>query len=136
MRFILIGLAVLVVTGCAKYPVVASFEDIEERYIGYVESNIALGTSEIKTLGEKSGAVCKGSSKVIAFPTWGIGCAGQFGEVKFTCDDGRLALGEYRTTSCTSGYGNGLDSKGNKFNFYFGDSAKEQMEKVIEGVKG
>ena len=107
----MLGLAALV-TGCVRYPLLASFEDVEECYIGVVDSNLVLGSSVINAIGETNGSECKGKSRIIAAPTvgaaaLGFGCAGQIGEVAYERDDRRKAAGESRSTSCSSGYGEG-----------------------------
>ncbi|MCW9035009.1 MAG: hypothetical protein OQJ97_12380 [Rhodospirillales bacterium] len=128
MRLILVLAVTLLISGCVKYPLIASFEDIEDRYIGVVNSNMLFGVATVNAISETDGNECNGNTKLTAMPVNSFGCAGQIGEVVFECGDGRKAAGEFKATSCTSGYGQGIDSNGNKFNFYFGDKAKELID--------
>jgi len=49
-----------------------------------------------------------------------VSCSGQRGYLVAQCTDGRTLKGEWVATSCTTGFGEGVDSANNKFSFEFG----------------
>lgn len=78
-----------------------------------------------------NGAACNGNSYVSYYPPGG-GCAGQQGKVYNTCSDGRTIKGEWTVTSptCKVGYGTASDSYGNDYDFTFGYTAKQAIQRV------
>ena len=62
-------LACLFTSGCsATYPVVGSFDDYNEVFLGTVNANLMNGTSFIDVRARNSGAQCKGGSRVLHIP--------------------------------------------------------------------
>lgn len=42
----------------------------------------------------------------------------------FQCDDGNNLTGSFRATSCSSGFGQGIDKSGAPFSFSYGDNIR------------
>lgn len=121
----------LVGSGCvATYPVVGSFDNHNEVFVGTVISDLLAGQSEIVVNGKVSGLSCKGRSNTTYIPPISYvipTCTGQRGDVVMRCADGRAVKGEWTATSCTTGYGRGSDQNGNIFSFTFGLSEQEAL---------
>lgn len=128
-------------TGCTTtYPVVGSFEDYNEVFTGTVNSDLMTGTSFIEVRGQNSKMRCAGGSSVRFVPASNYiagaflipYCAGQKGEARLKCDDGRIVDATWEATSCTSGFGSGADQRGNRFSFAFGMSEDEAQTATKE----
>lgn len=128
------GLAVLMLSAlvlcsaCTKvnYKMVGKFDDYNELIIGDLEHDLAAGVAQITAWTENSGITCRGSSRVTYVPpNSGFSCAGQRGDARLTCDDGRVAVAEWEAQSCTEGYGVGTTDDGGTFMFAFGLSEQE-----------
>jgi len=141
MRRAVIAIAVvLFVASCtAKYPVVGSFDDYNEVFLGEVNADLMSGTSVIKVKGKNTGIQCSGGSRVTYIPASNYiagafmvpYCAGQRGIARLRCDDGRQIDADWTADSCTSGYGAGEDQHGARFQFAFGmseDAARNRFE--------
>jgi S1-C subfamily serine protease len=124
--------------GCtATYPVVGSFDDYNEVFLGTVNANLMNGTSVIDVQAKNSGAQCKGGSRVLHIPASNYiagaflipYCGGQTGFAELTCNDGRHVLATWTADSCTSGYGTGTDQHGARFQFAFGMSETDAMSR-------
>lgn len=122
--------------GCtATYPVVGSFDDYNEVFLGKVNANLMNGTSSIDVQAKNSGAQCKGGSRVLHIPAsnYTAGaflipyCGGQTGFAELSCNDGRSVSATWTADSCTSGYGVGHDQRGARFQFAFGMSEPEAL---------
>ena len=141
MRRAIIAIAVILfVASCtAKYPVVGSFDDYNEVFLGEVNANLMSGTSVIKVTAKNSGIQCSGGSRVTYIPASNYiagafmvpYCNGQRGFARLRCDDGRHIDAEWTADSCTSGYGAGEDQHGARFQFAFGmseDAARKRFD--------
>ena len=131
-------LAGLFTSGCsATYPVVGSFDDYNEVFLGTVNANLMNGTSFIDVRAKNSGAQCKGGSRVLLIPASNYiagaflipYCGGQKGIAELSCDDGRQVLATWTADSCTSGYGTGTDRRGARFQFAFGMSETDALSR-------
>ncbi|HEX2650637.1 MAG TPA: hypothetical protein VHN19_11945, partial [Burkholderiales bacterium] len=75
----------LLVAGCtATYPVVGSFDNHNEVFIGTVVSDLSVGQSEIAVAGKVTGLRCTGRSNTTYIPPSNFvlpTCAGQRGGV-------------------------------------------------------
>ena len=147
----LILLLSLIVTGCASHPAIAIFEDYNEVFYGKaapqlnVETNLFVGEGVFSIRGEASGIQCDGRTSVTYIrPSSGssvthvvsppIKCQGQKGNVRASCDDGRLLNAQWSSESCAVGFGHGQDNNGLAFAFTFGmakDKATQKIEKYL-----
>ncbi|MEC9344832.1 MAG: serine protease [Pseudomonadota bacterium] len=138
-RWIAITLVALAAAACtAKYPITGSFDDHNEVFQGEIDHNLMNGTAFIEVKAERSGLRCSGHSRVLHIPASNhlAGaflipyCAGQRGDARLRCDDGRIIDGDWQAKTCTSGFGSGSDRRGNTFTFAFGmslDEAKAEL---------
>jgi len=121
---------IIITTGCvASYKAVGYSEDYNEVFVGEVNANLLSGSGTFKLEGQITGIKCEGASTVTYTPN-PFTCVGQRGEIFGRCSDGRTLQGSYVVTSCTTGYGRGVDSMGNKFIFNFGLSEEEAEAQV------
>lgn len=99
-------------------------------FSGQVNHDLSVGSAETQYF-FPDGSQCQGASNVNYIPPQG-GCIGQRGIVYTTCSDGRRIDGEWVVTSssCTVGQGQAHDNYGNQYEFTFGHSAKEAVERV------
>ncbi len=67
-------------------------------------------------------------------PSW-VGCAGQRGVATLSCDDNRAVQIQWEATSCTTGYGVGVDQTGAKFALAFGMPETEALDLVTRELK-
>lgn len=133
-------------TGCTTtLPLVGSFDDYNEVFLGTVNSDLMTGTSTIAAKGKNSGITCSGGSVVTHVPASNYlagafmipYCAGQTGVAQLSCSDGRRVDATWTAESCSSGYGEGLDSSNARFQFAFGLSEQDaearfkKAEKVV-----
>ena len=138
MKMIRISLILIILsTGCAvhypKFPAVASFNDYNEVFKGYVVLNPRTATSYIEAEGQVTKIKCSGNSRITYRPH-GSSCKDMGGKAEITCDDGRIIHADFALFSCTQGAGSGYDQKGNKLVFVFGMTefkAKEYIEKEL-----
>ena len=134
------AMALAVVACTATYPVVGSFEDYNEVFIGEVNANLLKGTSVIEVKAQNSNVRCFGTSKVLHIPASNYvagaflipHCGGQRGAAQLSCDDGRRVLASWEATSCTSGFGFGNDQRGARFNFAFGMTTEDARKTLAE----
>ena len=132
-RFVILAAAALIAACTAKYPVVGSFDDFNEVFLGDVNANLMSGTSTISVKAKNTGVQCRGGSKVTYVPASNYiagaflvpYCNGQRGTASLRCDDGRRIDADWTADSCTSGYGEGSDQHGARFQFAFGMSQSE-----------
>jgi V8-like Glu-specific endopeptidase len=106
-----------------EYPVAGAFSNREEIYWGNIDNNLRNGTAFVQAIGEQSGNRCTGEGH-LAQPA--ANCVGGGGVCHVTCSDGTTLDCEYKLTSCTSGYGVGLDAQKNWFAFAFGPGITRQ----------
>lgn len=129
--FLLVLLPFCLFMGCtARYGVVGYFTDYNEVAHGSVDANLINGTSYIQVEGAISKIRCSGGSQVTYIPPVSYlipVCAGQRGTASLTCTDGRIIQANWEATSCTTGFGDGRDQKGNRLLFTFGMSEDETM---------
>lgn len=116
-------------SGCATYSVVGSFSDYKEVFKGTVHANLLAGVGAIQAIGQVTGMSCGGKSWVTYVPPSGS-CEGQQGKALLTCTDGRVVEADWIATSCTSGWGHGVDQNGNRFVFAFGMDEKTASQFV------
>ena len=130
---------VLLLSACTvRYEVAGKFADHNEVFRGNIIHDLAAGQAQIEATGQVTGLKCSGHSWVTYKP-FGGGCAGQRGEARLDCDDGRLIRADWHADSCTTGFGEGRDENGARFVFAFGLTAEEaqayvdrQMPRVAE----
>ncbi|MCW9035010.1 MAG: hypothetical protein OQJ97_12385 [Rhodospirillales bacterium] len=125
MKKIYLIFILILLPGCAAEVFIVSYEESGERLVGTIYERI-------EVISEKNGAVCIGEYEPTTQPIGGVGlfsCEGIGGVIKYTCDDGRKAMSETMFSSCSSGYGSGIDSNGDKFNVYFGPDVKAAIAK-------
>jgi hypothetical protein len=127
LTILTMGLALL--SGCGTLPLVGSFENFNEVFVGKVHWNGFFGTSRIEVEGKNTGAKGKGSSWVTYIPPT-LSCEGQKGEALLTLDDGRVVKAQWVGLSCTSGWGTGTDQGGNEFTFKFGMNKRETQAEI------
>jgi len=77
-----------------------------------------------------NGCDCHGHGQVTHYPWFSGSGAGQRGYIKAKCSDGRTLDGTFETTSVTTGHGTVSDSKGNQYQFTFGHTIDEAIQKV------
>lgn len=122
---------VVLLDGCAAtYQAVGMYEGRQDVLVGTVHADLSSGTSHFSLVGEKTGLRCDGVSAVQKV-TMSFSCQGQSGSVNATCSDGSILTGRWYATSCTTGFGYGIDSAGNKLTFRFGltnGEVKAQVE--------
>ena len=135
-KLILVVLALGILQGCIKYKVVGSFDDYNEVVMGDIDANLLSGTGHIVAEGKNFGIKCEGDSYVTYIPP-SLSCVGQRGRAPIRCSDGRRVEAEWVATSCSTGYGEGIDQKGARFRFVFGldeKSAQEELAKKSQEV--
>lgn len=102
-------------------------------FYGLVVDNALIGRASV-SFSSANGCACKGMAQVTHCP--GVlylgNCVGQKGYVKAHCSDGRSFKGNFTTTSLTTGFGTATDSLGNQYQFTFGHTVQEAIEKVNE----
>ena len=137
-RFLLVASLLFLTAACtANYPVVGSFDEYNEVFIGEVNHNLASGTAFIEVEAKNSGIRCSGDSHVVHVPASNYiagaflipYCTGQKGKAYLSCDDGRFIDSTWTADSCTSGYGYGTDERGARFQFAFGMSEDEAFRR-------
>lgn len=134
---LVLGLALWIAACTAKYPVVGSFDDFNEVFLGSVDHNLSTGRAFIQVEAEKAGFKCTGNSRVVHIPASNriAGaflipyCKGQRGEAVLTCNDGRRIDADWTAETCTTGYGSGYDQNGARFQFAFGMSEAEALSR-------
>jgi hypothetical protein len=114
---------------------VGSFNDLGTVMYGKVNADLVSGGGSIAlaALGESSFR-CEGDAKVVKIPD-AMSCKGQEGVATLSCSDGRTARATYLATSCTTGYGAGTDSRGNRFGFTFGMSEDDAHSEIMSRLE-
>lgn len=133
--YLVIFFITLSISGCiTTYKAIGYYDEYNEVLIGEVTANLLSGGGNFKMEGEISGIKCEGGATLTYMPNK-LTCVGQRGEIFGICSDGRTLKGEYiLTSSCTSGFGKGVDSMGNVFKFIFGlteQEAKKELERLL-----
>jgi S1-C subfamily serine protease len=132
-RLLVSALLISVLTGCSiKYKAVGKFVNHNEVFVGDIDHDMIAGQADIVLRGENSGLFCRGQSYVTYIPPFALGCSGQRGKADLSCEDGRTAELDWLAKSCTTGYGRGKDSEGNKFVFSFGENEQEARNYVTK----
>jgi S1-C subfamily serine protease len=119
-------------SGCSvTHKTVGSFDDYNEVFVGDVVSNLANGTGVIEAEIKNSKIRCTGTSRTTYAPPFSFNCAGQRGEARMTCTDGRVMTVDWQTKSCAVGFGEGRDQNGATFRFVFGLDEKTAMDELV-----
>ena len=132
----LILLAWVAVTGCASHPAIGIFEDYNEIFYGKaapqlnIETSLFVAEGVFSIRGETSGIQCDGSTSLTSIGPPSSRCAGQKGNVRAECDDGRLLSAEWASESCAVGFGHGQDNNGLAFAFTFGMPKNKAVRKI------
>ena len=118
---LLILISSLCLSGCSiKYKGMGVFLGTNEVFMADIDHNAIAGVANV-TASNGQGVSCRGTSRVTYVPPGQMfSCAGQKGEMLLICSDGREAKIEWHAESCTSGYGSGIDSDGNRIILAFG----------------
>lgn len=118
---LLILLGSMCLTGCSiKYKGMGYFPDTQERFDADIDHNAVAGVARV-TADNGQGVTCRGTSRITYIPPMQVfGCAGQKGKIDLVCSDGREINVDWQAESCTSGYGSGKDSDGNRIVMAFG----------------
>ena len=95
------------------FPVVGGYDAYNEVLKGTGTSNMR-GSGHFEIEGQVSKVRCTGQAFITYTPGIPFSCTGQRGRAFLTCEDGRRGDGDYYVTSCSSGYGLGRDSEGNR----------------------
>ena len=120
--------------GCATYQAVGMYPERNEVLVGTVNADLMAGGSNFTLTGRTTGLACEGSTDVTRV-TMSLSCQGQSGNVNATCSDGTILRGHWYATSCTTGFGYGIDSHGNKLTFRFGLSDGQVKAQVASDEK-
>lgn len=99
-------------------------------FTGLVRHNILIGGATVHFF-FPDGVECTGKTQIVYTPPGG-GPAGQQGRVSAEGSDGRQIRGTFTCHSVTTGSGNARDSKGNQYEFTFGHSAKQAVQRANE----
>jgi len=119
-----------------KYKVVGNFDDYNEVFIGDIEHYLG-GGGVVTVEGKNSKIKCDGHFYGVNTQTVSFSCAGQRGEAKLQCTDGRKVTATYMATSCSTGFGQGTDQHGGTFRMVFGyaeDAAMQELAKLSTQV--
>lgn len=117
----------LVISGCVSYKAVGKFDDNSEILLGNVNHNLMAGGGKYEFTGVNTNINCAGiAARPDKYP-FGLGCEGQEGNANGVCSDGKALTMRWIATSCTTGYGAGAKSDGNRFHFTFGLNKEEAM---------
>jgi hypothetical protein len=101
-------------------------------FYGLVQDDPLIGHASVDFV-FANGCDCHGHAQVTHYPWFArAGGAGQRGSIKAKCSDGRTLEGTFETTSVTTGHGTISDSKGNQYQFTFGHTIDEAIQKVNE----
>lgn len=129
-------LSFVLVSCSVKYHLVGTFDNYNQVFIGNIDSNLLAGTAHIVVSAKDTGVTCEGDSHITYVPP-SLGCAGERGVARLFCSDGRIVDSHFVTTSCTSGYGQGVDNNGAVFHFVFGlnnEDAQRELAKLKQSV--
>lgn len=101
-------------------------------FYGLIQDDPLIGHASVDFV-FANGCDCHGYGQVTHYPWFsGSGGAGQGGVIKAKCSDGRALDGTFETTSVTTGHGTVTDSNGNQYQFTFGHTIDEAIQKVNE----
>lgn len=129
MKYIVLALSTILLSGCVSYKTVGSFDDYNEVLHGAVNANLMTGGGAFSLIGEKTKLKCDGIASAPYYTPPSLLCAGQRGTIHGSCDDGRIIEGEWFGSSCTTGIVRGKDNTGKTFAFTFGmDEKSAQVE--------
>jgi len=127
---VLLIIASLFLTGCSiTYKSAGKFSDSSDKFIGTVEHNIWSGGGAISLDSVITDLKCSGKA-IYTGSLMTATCSGLGGTISMVCTDDRTLEGTWTTTSCTTGFGSGKDSKGHDFEFVFGLTESEAKEYV------
>ena len=115
-------------SGCVSYKAVGKLDDQSEVFVGNVAHNLMTGGGKVEFSGVNSGISCEGiADRPDKYPLLG-GCAGQEGNARARCNDGRYIQARWYATSCTTGYGRGATGDQVPFTFTFGLTKEEALD--------
>ena len=126
------------VSACTTtYPVVGSIDNYNEVFLGEINHDLMAGKAFIEIEAKTTGIRCTGGSRVEYIPASNYiagaflipYCAGQKGSADLECNDGNFIKATWTAETCTKGYGYGHDKNGSRFQFAFGMSEKEALQK-------
>ena len=107
-------------------------------YAGKAKTAPNAQSSSIEITGLTSGQVCTGYSEITKSVPGGTG---SFGKGELLCQDGRKIVADFVYQTSRSGYGQGVDTVKNVYQFMFGDfdidpeSLKKQFDAFFEELK-
>jgi S1-C subfamily serine protease len=138
-KLALAWLALMGVFGClvvntpdhVQYPVAGTFANRPEIFWGSIDNNLRQGTAFVQAVGEQTGIRCTGEGHLTQQP---VNCVGGKGACHVTCDDGTVVDCVYTLSTCTSGYGVGLDANKNWFAFAFGQGINQNSRDVVSAT--
>jgi len=125
---LLVLIALFGISGCVSYKAVGKFDNNEEFWIGNVNHNLMMGGGKYEFTGVSSNVNCSGIAASPDKIPLSLNCAGQEGNANGTCSNGKTLTMRWYAKTCTTGYGNGATSSGDKFTFTFGLTKEEAME--------
>ena len=126
----------MALAGCASHQAVGIFEDYNEVFYGKaapqlnIEASLFIAQGVFSMQGETSGTQCKGRTSLTSSGVPASRCAGQKGNVRAECDDGRLLSAQWSSESCAVGFGQGQDNNGLAFAFTFGMPKSKAVQKI------
>lgn len=131
MRLIVLLLAgCFLLCGCGiKYKAMGVFPDSNETFTAEVDQNIVSGVAHVTAFND-DGLRCTGTSRVTYYPSNAFSCTGQRGDMELVCTDGRNVYVRWQAESCTSGFGSGKDSEGNRVVIAFGGDEASLKSRV------
>jgi hypothetical protein len=94
-------------------------------FYGLVQDDPLIGRASVDFI-FPNGCQCKGYALVTHYAKL-RSTVGQEGFIKAKCSDGRVIRGRFKTTSLTTGNGNGSDNLGNNYEFTFGHTAEQAV---------
>ena len=132
----LILLLSMALAGCASHPAVGIFQDYNEIFYGEaapqlnMDASLFIAEGVFSMRGETSGIQCDGRTSLTSIGPPSSRCAGQKGNVRAECDDGRLLSAQWSSESCAVGFGHGQDNNGLAFAFTFGMPKNRAVQKI------
>jgi len=138
-RLASIIILIFVLTGCSTItmPVVGKFSDYNEVMVGSIENDLWSTWNFIQIEGKITKTRCTGKSEVTYIPPLQYlipHCAGQKGEARLKCDNGREVTAYWTAKGCKAGHGTGYDQDGHRFDFVFGMTEEEARRQIDQGL--
>ena len=126
-KVIISSIVVILFLGCAHHKGVGKYANSDKLFDADV-LHYYTGGATLNFKQRDTNVTCSGQAilKEMA-PT----CAGQKGVMRASCSDSTTLKGRWETTSCTSGFGEGLNNKNEKFIFNFGYPSKD-AERLLQ----